>query len=117
MFKLILKISLILIIFNSFFFKYANSDIINEIEVKGNQRIPKETILMFSTISVSDDITTDKLNIILKELYETNYFEDVKVSIVDKRVSCEAAAVARAFDNNVMESSLDGSERASAIPL
>ena len=37
--------------------------------------------------------------------------EDKEVSIVDKRVSCEAAAVARAFDNNVMDSSFDGSDR------
>ena len=43
--------------------------------------------------------------------------EDNDVSIVDKSVSCEAAAVALALDSKDIESSFDGSDKARAIPL
>ena len=70
------------------------------------KRVPKTAL--FSAITEFNDVANADVSKVP---------EDKEVSIVDKRVSCEAAAVARAFDNNVMESSLDGSDSASAIPL
>ena len=59
---------------------------IKEIQIIGNERIPDETILMFSNVSVNDNFTTEKLNFILKELYNSNYFNEVKVSIIDQNL-------------------------------
>ena len=56
-----------------------NAKNINNIEIKGNERIPDETILMFSQIKIGDILNDDSLNNILKKLYETNFFEDVSV--------------------------------------
>ncbi len=52
---------------------------IKKIEVSGNKRISNNTIIMFSDVLVGDDIQTNDTNIILKKLYETNFFKDVKV--------------------------------------
>ena len=62
------------------------SEIIKQIEIKGNERIPNETIKMFSTVSINDKINTDKINDILKQLYGTGFFSDVKIN----------------FDNNIL---------------
>ena len=71
----------ILIIFTSY--KNSFSQTVNEIKILGNQRIPDETIMMFSNSSILDNFDINKINNVLKNLYETNYFKDVNVSIKD----------------------------------
>ena len=39
---------------------------IKDYEIVGNDRIPNETILMFSNFKIGDDIDENKINIILK---------------------------------------------------
>ncbi len=63
------------------------AEIVNNIEVKGNERISKETIIVFSDIKRGDDISNRQLNKSLKELYETNFFEDVNIVIENKKVT------------------------------
>ena len=75
MFKYLLYI---LLIFLSTTFAY--SEIVNDIKVNGNDRVSKDTIILFSDIKKGDDIDKSILNKSLKNLYETNFFEDVKVS-------------------------------------
>ncbi len=83
MFKSICKINIIL-----FFFLILSStlraEIIDNINVEGNQRISVETIKMFSGVSINDDITESELNEILKKLYNTNFFDLVSVNITNK---------------------------------
>ena len=59
----------------------SNAEIIKKIEIIGNDRIPDETIKMFSNINIGDDIKSDDLNIILKSIYDSDFFENVNVSI------------------------------------
>lgn len=61
----------------------AKSEIIKKIEIYGNERVSDQTIVIFSNLKVGDDIKTNDLNISLKEIYNTNYFEDVKMSFED----------------------------------
>ena len=68
----------ILLIFFSTTFAY--SEIVNDIKVNGNDRVSKDTIILFSDIKKGDEIDKSILNKSLKNLYETNFFEDVKVS-------------------------------------
>ena len=82
MFKLF-KNTLLLISFFSFLTS-ANisfADKINLIEVKGNDRISTETILMFSEIKIGQEVDNIVLNNILKNLYETNYFKNINTVI------------------------------------
>ena len=56
------------------------SDTISKIEINGNDRISDETIELFSEVSVNDNINKNIINDILKNLYKTNFFKDVKIS-------------------------------------
>ena len=74
------KILLLILFFSSFFFNsYAEK--INKINIIGNERISKETIIVFGEINLNDDYDINKLNIILKKLYDTNFFKDVNINI------------------------------------
>ena len=41
---------------------FANSEIIKQIEIYGNERLAKQTIILFSELSINDDINSEKLN-------------------------------------------------------
>ena len=76
MYKIILKFLII-----TYFLTFESlSEIVKKIEISGNERITNETIQIFNPVSVNDDINTEKINLILKELYKTNFFEDIKIS-------------------------------------
>ena len=80
LFKLIFLISM-------FISNHAFSDTLNKIEIVGNDRISDETIKMFMSVDVKDEINDVKLNEILKELYQTDYFEDVRLNFEDQILS------------------------------
>ena len=60
--------------------KNSYSEIINDIKIIGNDRIPKETIILFSKVSIIDEINVSDINEILKNLYNTNFFKEVSVA-------------------------------------
>ncbi len=76
-FKKITSLSLI-IFFSTFSILFA--EIIKEIQVKGNDRVSDKSIEMFSNINIGDDINNDDLNQILKDVYGSNFFKNVKVT-------------------------------------
>ena len=57
------------------------ADVFKEITIKGNQRLSKESIIMFGDIDLKIDYAPNDLNLIIKKLYETNFFKDVKLDI------------------------------------
>ena len=57
------------------------ADVVKKIEILGNERISNNTILMFSDVSVGDDIKNVDTNNVLKKLYETNFFETVEIKL------------------------------------
>ena len=57
-------------ILQSYFYCVLKSEIIKEIRINGNDRISDETIIMFSQISINDNIERRNLNDILKNLYK-----------------------------------------------
>ena len=63
--------SIILVI--SLSFMSVKSEIVKNIEILGNERVSNETILMFSDVSINDDLTENRINSILKSLYETTH--------------------------------------------
>jgi len=81
MFNKILKIKILFIILLFSFNTILNAEIVNKIEVKGNDRISSETIKMFSEVSTNDDLNENDLNRILKNLYNSNFFELVNVKL------------------------------------
>jgi outer membrane protein insertion porin family len=59
----------------------SKAEIITKFDITGNTRVNSETIEMFSGISVGDDVSIIDLNKSLKKLYETNFFENVNLSL------------------------------------
>ena len=84
---------IIKIIFKSFFLilffltTYGFSEIIKKIEISGNDRISDETIILFISTDINDEINDIKLNNILKDLYKTNFFKDISVKFDNKVLS------------------------------
>ncbi len=77
MLKYINKIFLIVL----FLCTSSNSEIINKVEITGNKRISKETILVLGDIKVNEDFTKASLNKSLKQLYDTDFFSNIKFSL------------------------------------
>ena len=84
--KKIILICLKTIFLILFKFNIVFSEIVQRIEIEGNDRISKDTIKLFAKISLEENLNKNEINEILKRLYETNYFKDVSVS----------------FDNNLL---------------
>ena len=76
--KFLLSIVLICLLFNS-----ANADLINDIKLENNKRVSKESIIAFGNIKLGKDYSETELNQILVDLYETNFFLNIKLKIVD----------------------------------
>jgi len=70
------KLSLIFILL---FFSLTNL-YAAEIKISGNKRIDIETIKVYGDISLKSSYSNEELNKILKNLYSTNFFEDIKIS-------------------------------------
>ena len=68
---------ILLIIFPSL----VNAEIIKDIKITGNNRISDETVLMFSSVKVDENLDMINLNEILKKIYETNFFKNVSVKL------------------------------------
>ena len=73
---------LILLIFN-FVYTQVFAEVINDIQIKNNNRITKETIITFGGIELGKDYSNEELNNILLDLYGTNFFSDIKFDIQD----------------------------------
>ena len=59
---------------------YSYSQIVKEIQIKGNDRVNVESIKMFSNVNVGNDLNNDDLNEIIKKLYETEFFNNVSLN-------------------------------------
>ena len=57
------------------------AEIINKIEIKGNQRISSETIKMFANVSLGNDFDSSDFNITLKNLYDSDFFNLIELKI------------------------------------
>ena len=69
------------IFFLSFFLTTcAYSSSLNKIIINGNDRISDETVKLFISVNVGDQINNVKLNQILNDLYDTNFFKDISVN-------------------------------------
>ena len=74
----------ILLTFFTFFYLITLSvkaDTFNKITILGNKRISNETIKVLGDITNISEIEKSGLNDLLKKLYDTNFFQDIKISL------------------------------------
>ena len=82
MFKIIIKIIIIYYLSIS----SSLSEIIKDIIVEGNNRISKQTILTYGNIKLDTNYDNEKINEVLKNLYSTDFFEDVSITKINDKL-------------------------------
>ena len=75
---------LIIVFFFNFAFTLANE--IKTVEIKGNVRIPKETILVFADLDSFDVMNQNSINEVLKNIYNSNFFENVNIRLDNNKL-------------------------------
>jgi len=63
------------------------SEVVNKVEVKGNERIASETILVFGDIAIGKDYGSDDVSTLIKKLYDTNFFSNISVELINNKLS------------------------------
>ena len=76
-------IFIIILFFSKLTLSFAEN--VKSINITGNERLSNETILLFSEIDISNDLNVNDLNEATKKLYQTDYFEDIKM-LIDNEV-------------------------------
>ena len=72
----------LLILFNLLFFNLvALSEVITDVSISGNKRISKETIIVLGKIDLNSDYDNEKLNLTIKDLFDSGFFDDVSLDI------------------------------------
>jgi outer membrane protein insertion porin family len=62
------------------FITSAGSEILKKFEITGNKRISNETIIIFSEVNINDQISKSKLDEVIKNLYQTNFFRNISLN-------------------------------------
>jgi outer membrane protein insertion porin family len=62
-------------------FLNVSAEVIQKLEIKGNDRIGAETIKVYGEINIGEDYSSFDIDKILKNLYKTNFFKDIKISL------------------------------------
>ena len=95
--------SFIIIFLFKFELSFANEKV-SEIRIEGNLRVDRETILAFISLSEGSEYNPEDINLTLKELYKTGFFENVEVvdenNIVTIIVNENAVLNLIAFEGN-----------------
>ena len=78
---------LIVAIYLIFFGNFLTAEIIKKIEITGNERISDETVKVYGDVSINQNVDNSKINEIIKNLYSTNFFEDINVSVSGNTLS------------------------------
>ena len=57
------------------------SEVVKKINISGNERISNETIIVFGDIAIDQNYEANDINLIIKKLFETKFFSDIKVEL------------------------------------
>ena len=60
------------------------AEIINDIKISGNKRLSKETIQVIGQITNNSNYDQERINNLIKELYASDFFEDINIQINNK---------------------------------
>lgn len=79
MFKFFFKFVIILLLT----INISHGEVLNNVEIIGNKRISKETIMVLGDISVGLEINNSILNDKLRRLYNSGFFSDISIQFVE----------------------------------
>ena len=62
------------------------SEVVNKVELKGNQRITLETIIIFGDIKTGENYDESDISLLIKKLYETNFFSNISAELINNQL-------------------------------
>jgi outer membrane protein insertion porin family len=80
------KITFSIFVYFILLISHSIADIINEVIVKNNNRISKGTIITYGKIELNKDYNLSDVNQVFRNLYETNFFETLKIDISENKL-------------------------------
>ncbi len=75
-----IRLIFLLILIKFFLISNASTEQLKEIKIFGNERLAKETIILFSNLSINDHVDANVINNTFKNLFRTDYFKDLKIN-------------------------------------
>ena len=73
------------ILFFSFVLFFLNNkafaDVVNKVQVEGNQRFSLETIIIFGDIKLGNNYESSDISLLIKKLYDTTFFSNISVNL------------------------------------
>tara|TARA_A100001011_G_scaffold396539_1_gene494662 strand:- start:7227 stop:9458 length:2232 start_codon:yes stop_codon:yes gene_type:complete len=64
-----------------FHYTFLNAEIIKQVQINGNKRVSDETVMIYGEIKKNKNYTEKDINTVLKNLYQTNFFENVNIEL------------------------------------
>ena len=77
------KVICICFLFLSFSAYSLKAEILNKLEISGNERISDETVIVYGEIQRNKNYTQDDIDGIIKKLYETKFFSEISINFVN----------------------------------
>ena len=81
------KIIAFLILFFTFYNVYSYSEVVNKVDVQGNDRISSETIMIFGDIVIGNNYEESDVSLLIKKLYETRFFSNISVELANNKLT------------------------------
>ena len=72
------------VVISSICLSIANTEIITDIKIQGNQRIDSSTILTQMAVKTGDDVDDNNINELIKMLHNTELFDEVNITIKER---------------------------------
>ena len=81
------KIFFVFILFFLAFNNKSYAEMVKKVEIKGNERISLETIVIFGDIAIDKDYKSSDINLLIKKLYETTFFSNISVELENNKLT------------------------------
>ena len=75
------KILCFVLLFFVFLNTNSYSEVVKKVEIHGNERISKETIIVFGDVQMGKDYTSSDVNSLIKKLYKTSFFSNISITV------------------------------------
>ena len=81
------KIYVYVFLFYILFSVNTYSEVVNKIEIQGNERVSSETIVIFGDITVGKNYENSDISLLIKKLYETTFFSNISVELQNNKLT------------------------------
>ena len=85
--QILRKISILAILFSIFFSVNSYSEIVKTVDIRGNDRISSETIIIFGDVSIGSDYKESDISVLIKKLYDTSFFSNISVELSNNKLT------------------------------